>query len=273
MELKSQFLLGFLFFCGYLTLSVRSTPDCRVNNADGTYWDFNLPATNISIFVTPMDDNDIQWSFLMTFCGDINNVGEDIVQSPIYYTGWNMGFLTSFQTANKAPSNEFYQEYTGGDRGYPCLSGRMTKVNVYCDGCPAGSTCFNGTKDFCICGAKYDDNPTEADPCIANLNVSVTCPTSPSNAVTTGSSTTGASPPPSSSLTGGQIFGIVLLVFFILTLVACILGFVYNQKVNNRRGKEAIPGYIFFSKEQSGMSKFSGNSYQRTTSENQYGAL
>jgi hypothetical protein len=50
-------------------------------------------------------------------------------------------------------------------------------------------------------------------------------------------------PPPAqvSGPTGGEIFGIILLVLFVVTLVGFAGGFVYNYKVNQLRGVAAIP--------------------------------
>jgi hypothetical protein len=41
--------------------------------------------------------------------------------------------------------------------------------------------------------------------------------------------------------TGGEVFGIILLVLFLVVLAIFIGGFVYNYKVNELRGVAAIP--------------------------------
>eukprot|EP01114_Cavostelium_apophysatum_P020098 TRINITY_DN6641_c0_g1_i1.p2 TRINITY_DN6641_c0_g1~~TRINITY_DN6641_c0_g1_i1.p2 ORF type:complete len:203 (+),score=46.49 TRINITY_DN6641_c0_g1_i1:1418-2026(+) len=201
---------------------------------------------------------------------NINNVINDIAQNdPSSWEGWNMGTLNSFTLASSGPAN-FFQLYENGDSGYPCTTGRRTEVKLYCNGCPTGTTCYNGTTSFCVCNGSYTGIPSSGDPCTASLDIAVNCPAP----VKIHPPTPINPPKPKNPLSGGEVFGIVCLVFAIILSVGCFVGYFYNVRIHSKSGVRAIPGYTLFNKEKEGMSKFSGHSYQRTTTDSHmYGTL
>jgi len=237
---------------------------CQVtNNITGGVYTFNQgqeqPAA-IVFNVTSFSSTDT-WSFFFKFCDRIDSVyGDYTYFAQNEWMGWNHGYMSEFKTG-QVGWWDFYQEYTVGDAGYPCLQGRNASVYLYCNKCPAGSQCQFGNETFCICSTTYN---RETSPCSAVLFVSVSCP-SPHF------------PPPPSPPAGtpaGEIVGILFVILFILGAIGCVGGYIYNFKVYNRRGKEAIPGFRLISK---GSERFSGSTYQRTaqdaSSGTSYGSL
>jgi len=270
MERLIRFLSLILFFWNIACSSARKHAiesfRCTSYLPNGDYYNFTQAGT-IDYF-TISDPESIQmWNFIVEFCGIVDNIEGNITNvAAEYWEGWYMGELSQFDKMDSTVSYNFFQMYTNGDQGYPCTSGRQTQAFLYCDGCPEGSQCHNGTQDFCICSGMYTDFYPDGDPCTANLNISVACPP-----LTVAS--TVPIPTENPHLSGAQVFGIVLFVFVCLTFVGCFAGTIYNRKINGRTGIEAIPGYMFLSKERSGMNKFSGTSYQKTASEGHYGTL
>jgi len=157
---------------------------------------------------------------------------------------------------------EFTQVFEGGDKGPPCLNpgGRFGFVNVWCaDGPLADCTQANSTSPFClnnntvstdqpcICSVLYD---LENNPCKLTLNVLWHgCPEMdvvPNPPTFVPSPTPVANPnnlPPTTppGPGGGAVFGIIVLVLFLVALVAFIGGYLYNFGVLGRRGVDAIP--------------------------------
>jgi len=264
----SSFVISILLFLVFwISNSIgQKTPDCVVNNADGSYYPFTQSG-QVSYNFGNDTANDDTWTFFLEFCLRVDNVinPPQPGQPQTTWEGWNMGFLTQFAKVD-GKEFEFYQLYENGDKGYPCRDGlnRQTEVIIYCGDCPINTTCINGTSQFCLCSVSYSDQGPNR--CSAILTVAADCPVLVRPTPT---------PPinPKSTLTGGQIFGIVLLVFVVVMSVGCATGYVYNYKVYDRRGKLAIPGYRFFNRESEGRTKFSGSTYQHTTSDHQYGTL
>ena len=136
--------------------------------------------------------------------------------------GWSFGTLTNFVHQDGL----FTQVYEHGDTGYPCSTGRFTTVEIYCGGCPAGTTCWNETNlAYCICNSTYD---MQFNPCRYFLFIILYLPISLVLKVGMSHCPQGILPPgpplpihtPSNGMTGGAVFGIVLLVyvFFIYNL-------------------------------------------------------
>ncbi len=119
------------------------------------------------------------------------------------------------QVAPRVAKKSFEQDFQLGDHGYPCVIGRKSTLFVYCG--QAGDTCANvpgvtnpncldgstaTSGQFCMCDAAYD--PAEA--CTANITLLlIDCP---SVIISPNSQTPAASEP----LSGGAVFGIIVLV-------------------------------------------------------------
>jgi hypothetical protein len=137
--------------------------------------------------------------------------------------------------------------------GWPCRrpEGRTAYVHLWCDD-DADATCLDipgataaqcadnstapGTSP-CICSVLLDlDN----DPCTMAVNVLMhkcpdrsLIPLSPS------------APSGQIGPTGGEVFGIIVLVLFLVAAATFVGGFAYNHTVKGLRGVEALPFYSF----------------------------
>jgi len=257
----------FVFFNFVISISSQQI-QCRVNatsNGSSGYFDFSSLMKYNYLGSYNDSSNSVVFDFIFQLCGGLQLTYADI--APDLAGGWFFGTLQTFNQTNGGTGQPSYvQTYTNGDRGYPCITGRYTNVNIYCVKCPVPNSC-NGSNTDCVCSGDYSFNVDERpNICMASINVAInSCPTF------TSYSPTGS---PSNKLSGSQIFGIFLLVFFIMVSVVCVGGYAYNYKVYDRRGKEAIPGYLFIKRERAGMEKFSGSAYQRTPVDPaQYGTL
>jgi len=252
--------------------------NCKVRNfLENQEWDFpqySYPGPVTFVYQQSTDSDTI--SFLVSFCNRVDLVFGNISTDPdpTNWLGWSHGILNSFTNVNPT---SFVQEYKFGDDGYPCRSGRYAYVYLTCNsgaGCPDGTQCYGSfNSSFCICSATYN---RFNDSCLANIYMSVDCPSPfapPVPFPTEGPSNPGG-------LNGGEIFGIVLLVLFFVTLVGCGAGYVYNAKVRGLQGLDAVVGINLIrtvSERNSGTdNKYTSGAYSRTASDAKaegYGAL
>jgi len=236
---------------------------CQVtNNLTGGVYTFTQGSENPSsvVFNVTSFSNVETWSFFFKFCDRVDSMFGDYKEiDQNQWIGWNHGYMSEFKTVSHEWGWDYFQEYTVGDSGYNCLQGRTTSVYIYCNNCPQGSSCTYGNSTFCICSASYN---RETNPCTAVLFVSASCPAP-------------YFPPPPPTPPGtpaGEIVGIFFVILFILGTIGCVGGYVYNYKVHNRRGKEAIPGFKLITR---GTERFAGSTYQRTAQDSTatYGTL
>jgi len=212
-----------------------------INGAKSGYYDFTY-LMNLDLTGSYNDStNGYIFDFGFNICEGLQITYGEIF--PNETAGWFFGTLNSFEISNGGGPN-FIQTYTNGDRGYPCTSGRKTQFNIYCNECPVANSCNNSNSN-CVCSGFYTLNDDEtSDVCLATINVSIhNCPPFVSYPSIMNINLLNKQ---NNKLTGSQIFGIILLVFFILLSVGCVGGYAYNYKVYDRRGKEAIPGYLFY---------------------------
>jgi len=232
---------------------------CSVIDVDTGYvYYFEQWSIGPAYIVLDNRQNQDTWSFYLQFCDRIDGLyGNASKFEKSQWLGWNFGIMQSFTYIDE---KTFQQVYTNGDSGYPCTTGRNTTVTIGCDNCPSGGACYNGNASYCLCEAAYD---RESNPCLAELWVSLDCP-SPQK------------PPiivrPKERLTVGAIVGIIFLLLVILVVVGFAGGYMYNNKVLDKTGWNAVPGYEYFALK-TGIARYSQGTYSRTLEESGYGTL
>eukprot|EP01122_Echinamoeba_exundans_P016789 TRINITY_DN8623_c0_g1_i1.p1 TRINITY_DN8623_c0_g1~~TRINITY_DN8623_c0_g1_i1.p1 ORF type:complete len:327 (-),score=41.97 TRINITY_DN8623_c0_g1_i1:225-1091(-) len=244
-------------------------------------WEFDEPRFNTTMFTTAfdttIDGQTRKVSVMVSFCSQVGLIlGDALQDDQSSWMGWSYGELVEFDyneiqpivrppSAVKQPvaapsmdqdtEREFTQIYRFGDKGWPCRrpEGRIAYVHLWCDD-DADATCLDipgsnvaqcadnstapGTSP-CICSVLLDlDN----DPCTMTVNVLMhkcpdrsLIPLSPS------------APSGQVGPTGGEVFGIIVLVLFLVAAATFIGGFAYNYTVKGLRGVEALPFYSFCS--------------------------
>jgi len=263
----SGILMKFLFFVAIIVASVFTNyfpPNPNISAclvlANQSYYDFHQFDQETVAIYTDQNLPPITWSFFVQFCGRVDAIVGPWDMTPYdEWLGWNFGLLSKFSAVfgGGVYGENFYQFYEMGDIGFDCVaSPRTAHVYIFCGGCPTGSVCLNGTSDFCICGVSYNSEAIGIDGCTARLNLSIECP----------SAVPIVYPPPTPPEPPGSVAGIVILVLFLLGVVGCFGGCVYNYKINNRRGINAIPGVIFI-RQKTHMDRYSGSIYNKTSVE------
>jgi len=220
------------------------------NTASGAVYTFTQggePPAPIVFNVSSFGETEI-WTFFLKFCDRVDSMYGDYREFPAaQWMGWNHGYMSEFKVGTPG-GWDYLQRYSVGDAGYNCPTGRNSTVYLYCNRCPSGSSCQYGNSTYCVCSASYN---RETSPCSAVLFISVACP----------APYYPPAPVPLPGTPAGEIVGILFFILFVLGAVGCAGGYIYNYKVYNRRGKEAIPGYRMITK---GQERFSGVTYQRT---------
>jgi hypothetical protein len=208
--------------------------------------------------------NQEPYSFVVKFCTNVNVLIGNVSnpnKTQKDWIGWSHGSMESFsyvgmemhnpntaqaQVSSRVVKKSFEQDFIVGDHGYPCVTGRKATLYLYCG--QSGDTCANvpGANDqqpncmdgssptsgqLCMCAAGYD--PSEA----CNADITLLLLDCPTVFITPNAQSPQASEP----LSGGAVFGIIVLVLFLVTLVICAGGFAYNYKVNDLRGVDAVP--------------------------------
>jgi hypothetical protein len=247
----------------YSQLGCRAT---RHYSDEDETWDFTGYAAAEVRGVKALGDenqNNEPYSFIVKFCTNVNMILGNITnpkKDTKSWLGWSHGVLDEFtyvgmemhnpntkaedQVSPRIAKKSFEQDFQLGDHGYPCVTGRKSTLYVHCgsegDTCASvpgltNTNCLDGSAatrgQFCMCDVAYD--PSEG--CSANITLLlIDCPgvvISPN----------AQSPAASEPLSGGAVFGIIVLVLFLVTLVICAGGFAYNYKVNDLRGVDAVP--------------------------------
>jgi len=256
----------------YILVYGRETNDlesnCLVTTPSGTQYNFKeaYQQQSVTIIDIPFFNDLLSFSFFLNFCDSVYSViGNYSNIDPIQYEGWFFGTITSFIFNEDFENPKFFQTYSNGDRGYPCLTGRTALVTISCTGCPPQTSCYgNYSTEYCICLSTYD---YQNKPCELILSISMTCPQpfSPNP----------ATPTPTNEISPGSVFGIVILILLILGAIAFVGTYIYNQKVIGKRGADAIPGIEYYRKIVSGNCSPSGTEYTTSRSKggNTYGTL
>lgn len=210
------------------------------------------------------------------FCREVGLIMTDMADpNQADWMGWSYGELAEFDynemlpisrppnvatppssgtpTASDDTEREFTQVYRFGDKGWPCRrpEGRTAFVHLWCDDTAtancldipgtASPYCSDNTTmpstSPCICNIDVD---LIEDPCRINVNVLMhDCPDQSLIPLS-------PLPPNGSAPTGGEIFGIIVLVLFLICIVSFGGGCVYNYYVGGKRGIEILPfGGVF----------------------------
>jgi hypothetical protein len=242
----------------------------RVTNEQQT-WDFSGFVGNPAVAVVSRQEfgntDNVTWSYQFSFCDKVQSIVDtDITKETNQnkWLGWSHGMMEGFfyvgpSVYTRVTTDEertvkrnsrtvvrmFEQEFRYGDQGYPCLQRRFAVVSIYCgnngDTCRSvpnvgQDNCLDGkmptTQVPCICNVAHDP---EFHPCSVNLTVLlIGCPHVRTDYTPT-------APPFGPNVSGGQVFGIIILVLFLIVLLVFVGGYVYNYKVKNLRGLDAVP--------------------------------
>eukprot|EP01116_Phalansterium_solitarium_P001460 TRINITY_DN11258_c0_g1_i1.p2 TRINITY_DN11258_c0_g1~~TRINITY_DN11258_c0_g1_i1.p2 ORF type:complete len:335 (-),score=34.25 TRINITY_DN11258_c0_g1_i1:228-1232(-) len=196
--LKAVTLILWLSVCPTCFVAAQSPPvdpnaesNCVVKTDDNlvyTFTQFNLPPL-LGVFPSVGPNNQTEYfSVLVQLCSRVDLlVGNASRQPQIEWMGWNHGStLTAFSyVGDLLQQEQFVQNYSEGDTGYSCASGRNASVSVFCHNSPDDVVCdgvgclspnpsgYGNVGDYCICSAAYD---RLTNPCSLSVQISLKCP-------------------------------------------------------------------------------------------------
>eukprot|EP00698_Gefionella_okellyi_P010318 TRINITY_DN2670_c0_g1_i3.p1 TRINITY_DN2670_c0_g1~~TRINITY_DN2670_c0_g1_i3.p1 ORF type:complete len:225 (+),score=24.39 TRINITY_DN2670_c0_g1_i3:174-848(+) len=162
-------------------------------------------------------------TYQMNFCARVDNILGNTTRTPDKknWIGWYWGTMSSFSLISQNPLT-FQQNYTLGDQGYPCRHSngqRKAFVTVTAPPCPGSNSSRNA-----ICSAYLDP----VDECVVYVNAVYKF------AVIN-------APPVPPGPGGWNAAGIFFFVVFMLALVGCIGGCIFNFSMGGKRGIDVIP--------------------------------
>jgi len=197
------------------------------------------------------------FTYKINFCNTVELFMGDPASGPVF--GWNFGVLTNFDKLDVSPNTtfsnrafrEFFQEYSFGDAGAPCVNGqaRSALVNLYCArngsfgnctsvpsaGGRASCLVGNPNTSYCLCSVQFNASTPASGLCNGLIlnTLSNICPEDtpfPLVPVT----------PTNPVQNAGQVIGVVILVLVCLIIVFFLGGTVINC-CTGKRGISAVP--------------------------------